>query len=83
MRISILSILIITMLSILILSISTSSFFLNNIIMPNCKNNPKKYYKGSEISPKGLGWCPDSEELYKIRIGKDGNKWIIKKMGSY
>ena len=82
MRISILSKLIITMLSLLILTISTSSFFLNDIIMPNCKNNPKKYYKGSEISPKGLGWCPDSEELYKIRIGKDGNKWIIKKTNS-
>ena len=25
--------------------------------MPKCKNDPTRYYKGSEPSPKGLGYC--------------------------
>lgn len=46
--------------------------------MPYCKNDPKKKYKGTEPSPKGLGWCAHSEKEGKVRKGKDGNKWIIK-----
>jgi hypothetical protein len=48
--------------------------------MPNCKNDPTKYFKGTEKSPKGLGWCAHSEKLGIIRKGKDGNRWIIKKI---
>lgn len=36
-----------------------------------CKNNPKKMYKGTEPSPKGLGYCAHSEKIGKIRKGKD------------
>ena len=45
--------------------------------MPQCKNDPKKTYKGTEPSPKGLGYCAHSEKLDKIKKGKDGNKWIV------
>jgi hypothetical protein len=45
--------------------------------MPYCKNDPKKMYKGDEPSPKGLGYCAHTEEIGKIRIGRDNNKWII------
>ena len=48
--------------------------------MPKCKNDPKKSYKGTEPSPKGLGWCAHGEKIGKIRKGKDGSKWIIKKI---
>ena len=47
--------------------------------MPQCKNDPKRKYKGSEPSPKGLGWCAHGEKLGKVRKGKDGNKWVVKK----
>ena len=48
--------------------------------MPTCKNDKTKKYIGTEPSPKGLGWCAHSEEEGKVRKGKDGNKWIVKKM---
>ena len=47
--------------------------------MPFCKNDPKKSYKGTEPSPKGLGYCAHSENVGKIMKGLDGNKWIISK----
>ena len=47
-----------------------------------CKNNPKKSYTGKEPSPKGFGWCASGEIIGKKRIGKDGNRWIIKKMNN-
>lgn len=47
--------------------------------MPKCKNDPYKSYKGTEPSPKWLGYCVHAEELDKIRIGLDGNKWKITK----
>lgn len=40
----------------------------------------KKSYKGNEPSPKGLGWCAHAEKIGTIKVGKDGNKWIIKKV---
>jgi hypothetical protein len=46
--------------------------------MPKCKNDPTKSYKGDEPSPKGLGYCAHSEEINKVRKGKDGNTWKIK-----
>ena len=45
--------------------------------MPFCKNDPSKTYKGTEPSPKGLGYCAHCEEIGKIKKGLDGNKWII------
>ena len=48
--------------------------------MPKCKNDHKRSYKGTEPSPKGLGWCAHSEEIDTIKMGKDGKKWIVKKM---
>ena len=45
--------------------------------MPFCKNDPKKSYKGTEPSPKGLGYCAHCEKIGKIKKGLDGNKWII------
>ena len=45
--------------------------------MPKCKNDPKKSYKGTEPSPKGLGYCAHGEKLGKIRKGKDGNNWKV------
>lgn len=48
--------------------------------MPKCKNYPKRTYKGTEPSPKGLGYCAHSEKVGKKRKGKDGNQWIIKQV---
>ena len=48
--------------------------------MPKCKNNSVRYYKGTEPSPKGLGWCAHGEKEGKIRKGKDGNIWIVRKI---
>ena len=46
--------------------------------MTQCKNNPKKSYKGTEPSPKGLGYCGSGEKEGTIKKGKDGKQWIIK-----
>ena len=51
-----------------------------NYIMPTCKNDPTKTYKGTEPSPKGLGWCAHGEKEGKVRKGKDGKEWIVKKV---
>ena len=45
--------------------------------MPKCKNNPKKSYTGEEPSPKGKGWCAGGMKVGKIKMGGDGNKWIV------
>jgi hypothetical protein len=42
-----------------------------------CKNDPKKFYKGDEPSPKGFGYCAHSESIGKVRKGKDGNMWKV------
>jgi hypothetical protein len=47
-----------------------------------CKNDKKKKYKGTEPSPKGLGYCAHAEKEGKKRKGKDGNTWIIKKVSN-
>ena len=51
-------------------------------IMPKCKNNPSRSYKGTEPSPKGLGYCASGEKIGKKRKGKDGNMWIVKEVKS-
>ena len=45
--------------------------------MPKCKNDNTRSYKGTEPSPKGLGYCAHTMMKGKIRKGLDGNKWII------
>ena len=45
--------------------------------MPKCKNDPTKSYKGTEPSPKGLGFCAHSEKIGKTRKGLDDNIWKI------
>ena len=42
-----------------------------------CKNDPMKYYKGTEPSPKGLGWCAGSMKLSTKKRGKDKKMWIV------
>jgi len=48
--------------------------------MPECKNNPTRSYKGTEPSPKGLGYCASGESIGKKRKGNDGNMWIVKEV---
>jgi len=46
--------------------------------MPKCKNDKTRTYKGTEPSPKGLGWCAHAEEPNTRKTGLDGNSWIVK-----
>jgi hypothetical protein len=48
--------------------------------MPKCKNDQSRSYKGTEPSPKGLGFCAHAEKEDKKMKGNDGNQWIIKKV---
>ena len=48
--------------------------------MPNCKNDPTRKYKGTEPSPKGLGYCAHSMKVGEVKTGKDGNKWEVRKI---
>ena len=50
--------------------------------MPKCKNNPSRSYKGTEPSPKGLGYCASGESIGKKRKGYDGKMWIVKEVKS-
>ena len=56
------------------------NIYLIYIIMPFCKNDPKKKYKGDEPSPKGLGYCAHSEKEGVKKKGKDRNMWEVKKV---
>lgn len=49
--------------------------------MPTCKNDDSKYYKGTEPSPKGMGWCAHAEKVNSRKRGRDGNIWQVKKVG--
>lgn len=46
--------------------------------MPTCKNDCKRYYRGDEPSPKGLGYCAHAEKINKRRKGRDGKFWVVK-----
>ena len=48
--------------------------------MPKCKNDPTRSFKGTEPSPKGLGWCAHGMKVGVVKKGKDGNKWVIKQV---
>lgn len=50
--------------------------------MPNCKNDSKKTYKGTEPSPKGLGYCAHVSKVGLRKKGKDGNMWVVKKISN-
>ena len=43
-----------------------------------CKNDSKKSYKGTEPSPKGLGWCAHGEQVGTVRQGRDRHLWVVK-----
>jgi hypothetical protein len=45
-----------------------------------CKNDSTRTYKGDEPSPKGRGYCAHAEKEGCVKKGKDGNKWIVKKV---
>lgn len=47
--------------------------------MPKCINVPSRTYKGTEPSPKGLGYCAHSEKIGTKKKGLDGNIWEIKR----
>lgn len=46
--------------------------------MPTCKNDCKRYFRGDEPSPKGLGYCAHAEKINQRRKGRDGQFWIVK-----
>ena len=48
--------------------------------MPKCKNDPTRSFKGTEPSPKGLGYCAHSMKVGSFKKGKDGNKWEVKEV---
>lgn len=50
--------------------------------MPKCKNDKTREYKGTEPSPKGLGYCAHVEKIGTKKKGLDGNMWIVKKISS-
>lgn len=49
--------------------------------MPACKNDATKSYKGTEPSPKGLGYCSHAEKIGTTRKGRDGCMWEVKAVG--
>ena len=50
--------------------------------MPYCKNDNSKSYKGTEPSPKGIGYCAHAEKIGSKKKGKDGNIWIVKQVSN-
>jgi len=42
-----------------------------------CINDKSRTYKGTEPSPKGLGYCAHAEKIDSKKKGKDGNIWIV------
>ena len=46
--------------------------------MPKCLNSKTGTYKGTEPSPKGIGYCARGEKIGTKMIGSDKNMWIVK-----
>ncbi len=44
-----------------------------------CFNDPTRYYKGDEPSPKGLGYCAHCEKIGYEMNGLDGRVWKVVK----
>lgn len=42
-----------------------------------CINDPRFTYTGKESSPRGLGYCADSEEIGTRREGRDKTLWMV------
>lgn len=42
-----------------------------------CHNDPTRYYKGTEPSPKGRGYCAHCEPLDTEMEGQDGRVWKV------
>ena len=53
-------------------------FIIKSNKMPKCKNDPGRTYKGTEPSPKGLGYCAHTSEDGSMRVGGDGTIWMVK-----
>ena len=45
--------------------------------MPKCIDDPSRSYKGTEPSPKGLGYCAHTHSVGTTKTGKDGNTWTV------
>jgi hypothetical protein len=45
--------------------------------MPKCKNDKTRSFKGTEPSPKGLGWCAHGMKVGAVKKGKDGREWEV------
>lgn len=45
--------------------------------MPRCKNDSLRSYKGTEPSPKGLGYCAHACEIGTVMKGNDGSDWKV------
>ncbi len=46
------------------------------VVKMHCTNSESSMYSGKEMSPVGLGICPDSEIIGVQMIGRDGTKWV-------
>lgn len=46
--------------------------------MPKCHNHSKAFYKGTEPSPKGLGYCARGSQVGAKMLGKNGKLWIVR-----
>ena len=46
--------------------------------MPVCKNDQTKKYKGTEPSPKGLGYCAHTHALGSKQKGRDGKQYQVR-----
>lgn len=45
--------------------------------MPRCKNDQNRYYKGTEPSPKGKGFCAHACKVSQRKKGQDGKMWAV------
>ena len=45
--------------------------------MPKCINDSSKNYKGTEPSPKGLGYCAHVLDVDYIMVGLDNSNWKV------
>jgi len=50
--------------------------------MPKCKNDPARTYRGTEPSPKGLGFCAHASQVGSKKKGNNGEMWIVKKIAN-
>jgi glutaredoxin len=50
--------------------------------MPRCKNDSRRRYSGREQCPTGRGYCSAVEPLGKVRVGRDGSRWVVRGYGA-